>query len=152
MFTLSILLPLSMTDLQIHVHSLDEIKTAAKDFLEALGDSRVFAFSAPMGTGKTTFINALLNAMGIVSLEGSPTYSLVNVYDSPMFGRIYHMDMYRLNSASEALDIGVEEILYSGDLCFIEWPEKIMELLPEKTVHLNIQILSDGSRVITALK
>ena len=152
MFKLSILLPLSMTDLQIHVHSLDEIKTAAMDFLETLGDSRVFAFSAPMGTGKTTFINALLNAMGIVSLEGSPTYSLVNVYDSPMFGRIYHMDMYRLNSASEALDIGIEEILYSGDLCFIEWPEKIMELLPEKTVHLNIQILSDGSRVITALK
>lgn len=152
MFKLSILLPLSMTDLQIHVHSLDEIKTAAMDFLETLGDSRVFAFSAPMGTGKTTFINALLNAMGIVSLEGSPTYSLVNVYDSPMFGRIYHMDMYRLNSASEALDIGIDEILYSGDLCFIEWPEKIMELLPEKTVHLNIQILSDGSRVITALK
>jgi tRNA threonylcarbamoyladenosine biosynthesis protein TsaE len=134
---------------QLHLTGPDELQGAAKDFLDAIGNRKVFAFSAPMGTGKTTFINALLHAMGIEHTEGSPTYSLVNVYDSPMYGKVYHMDVYRLNSELEAFDIGIEEMLYEGAICFIEWPEKISGLLPENTVFVELVKNSDGTRLLS---
>jgi tRNA threonylcarbamoyladenosine biosynthesis protein TsaE len=135
-----------------HIQHLDQLPGLAKEFLDNYGQYKVFAFDAEMGTGKTTFINVLLAAMGIKETEGSPTYSLVNVYDSPMFGKVYHMDVYRLKSEEEALDFGVEEMLYGGGVCLIEWPEKIAGLLPENTIWVYIRKNDDESRTFTIEK
>lgn len=136
-----------MTEIQL----LDPyaLHNPALEFLELTKERRVFAFSGDMGAGKTTFIQAILKAMGIEEPEGSPTYSLVNVYDSPMFGRVYHFDLYRIDSAEEAYDIGIEEMLYGDGICLIEWPEKIEELLPDDTIWSYIRVNQDGSRTIS---
>lgn len=131
------------------VHNTSEIPAVAQQFLEDYGHNKVFAFKGEMGAGKTTFISGLLSAMGILELEGSPTYSLVNVYNSSMFGKVYHFDVYRLKSELEAFDIGIEEMLYSGGICFIEWPEKISNLLPDNTIWVYIRELDDNTRTIT---
>ena len=99
---------------ELIAHNLDDIPFVAKELLEYIGNRKVVAFYAEMGTGKTTLISAILRAMGIESLEGSPTYSLVNSYESPYYGQVKHYDVYRLNSLEEAMDAGVEELLYSG--------------------------------------
>lgn len=132
-----------------HIQDTSEIAHIAQQFLEEFGHNKVFAFDGEMGVGKTTFISALLAAMGIHDLEGSPTYSLVNVYDSKMFGKIYHFDVYRLKNEMEAYDIGIEEMLYGGGICFIEWPEKIANLLPDNTIWVYIRKKDDNSRTIT---
>ena len=132
-----------------HLQTLDEIPGIAKQFLDEFGHNKVFAFDGEMGVGKTTFISALLSAMGIKELEGSPTYSLVNVYDSVMFGNIFHFDVYRLKNEMEAYDIGIEEMLYGGGVCFVEWPEKIANLLPDNTIWVYIRKNEDNTRTIT---
>lgn len=132
-----------------HIQHLSEIPGVAKQFLDDFGHNKVFAFDGEMGVGKTTFISSLLAAMGIHDLEGSPTYSLVNVYESAMFGKIYHFDVYRLKNEMEAYDIGIEEMLYGGGICFIEWPEKIAGLLPDNTIWVYIRKKDDNSRTIT---
>ena len=132
-----------------HIQSLHDLPGTARQFIEDFGHRKVFAFDAPMGSGKTTFILSLLNAMGIENAEGSPTYSLVNVYESPMYGKVYHFDMYRLNNEEEAYDIGVEEMLYSDGICFIEWPEKIESLLPDNTIWSYIRRNEDDTRTLT---
>lgn len=132
-----------------HLHSVDEIPGVAKQFLDEFGHNKVFAFDGEMGVGKTTFISSLLTAMGIHDLEGSPTYSLVNVYDSKMFGKIFHFDVYRLKNEMEAYDIGIEEMLYGGGICFVEWPEKIANLLPDNTIWVYIRKNEDNTRTIT---
>ena len=133
----------------IEIRSLAELPNAALDFIERVGHRKVFAFQAEMGAGKTTFITALLKAMGIEDPDGSPTYSLVNSYDSPMYGRIYHFDFYRIDDIEEAFDIGVEEMLYDDAICFIEWPEKISEILPDNVIWSYIRVNEDGTRTIT---
>lgn len=135
--------------MEIHIQSLQDLPHAAKTFLDEVGHRKVFAFDAEMGTGKTTFIIALLNAMGVEDAEGSPTYSLVNVYDSQMFGKVYHFDLYRIDDESEALDIGIEEMLYGDGICLIEWPEKIEGLLPDNTIWSYIRKNGDDSRTLT---
>lgn len=135
-----------------HIQHIDQLPGLAKEFLDIYGHHKIFAFDAEMGTGKTTFINILLGAMGINETEGSPTYSLVNVYDSPMFGRVYHMDVYRLKAEEEALDFGIEEMLYGGGICLIEWPEKIKNLLPEKTIWVYIRKNEDETRTFSVEK
>jgi tRNA threonylcarbamoyladenosine biosynthesis protein TsaE len=87
--------------------------------------------------------------MGIDNIEGSPTYSLVNTYDSQMFGRVYHFDVYRLKNESEAYDIGIEEMLYGEGICFIEWPEKIKNLIPDNAIWVYIRRNEDNSRTLT---
>lgn len=134
---------------EIQIQTLLDLPGAAKEFLEAVGGSNVFAFDAEMGSGKTTFIVSLLKCMGIEEIEGSPTYSLVNTYDSKMYGKIYHFDLYRIEDEMEALDIGIEEMLYSDSVCFIEWPEKIRNLLPDNTIWSYIRINEDNSRTLT---
>ena len=128
--------------MQIRIDSLADLPSAAIEFLENIGNAKIIAFSAEMGSGKTTFITSLLQAMGIKDVEGSPTYSLVNIYESEMYGRIHHFDLYRIEGEEEAYDIGIEEMIYSDNFCFIEWPEKIANLLPEDV--LNVRIIREG--------
>lgn len=135
--------------MEIQIQSIQDLPYAAKTFLDEVGHRKVFAFDAEMGTGKTTFIISLLNAMGVEDAEGSPTYSLVNVYDSQMFGKVYHFDLYRIEDESEALDIGIEEMLYGDGICLIEWPEKIKNLLPDNTIWSYIRKNGDDSRTLT---
>ena len=133
----------------IELKTIDDLPFAAKKFLEETDNRKVFAFEGQMGVGKTTFIVSLLKAMGIEDIEGSPTYSLVNGYDSVAFGKIHHFDLYRLNSEEEAFDIGIEEMLYGGDYCFIEWPQKIENLLPENTIWVRIRNNEQNERTIS---
>ena len=135
--------------MDIHISDLNDIPRVAKEFIDTVGHRKVFAFSADMGAGKTTFITGILHSLGIENTEGSPTYSLVNSYYSPMFGDIYHFDLYRINDESEAMDIGIEEMLYGDAVCFIEWPEKIENLLPENTIWSYIRKNEDNSRTLT---
>jgi tRNA threonylcarbamoyladenosine biosynthesis protein TsaE len=129
-------------------HSLADLPFAAKQLLDALGHRRIVAFDGEMGAGKTTFITAVLKAMGIPDPDGSPTYSIVNAYHSDYFGKVFHFDVYRLESVEEALGIGMEEMVYSGAYCFIEWAEKVEELLPEDTVWVTIRVNDLGERLI----
>jgi len=131
------------------VNDLDGIRPIALDLLERLQTGSIVVLVGEMGAGKTTFTQSVLRAMGIEDLEGSPTYSLINEYESPYFGKVYHMDLYRLNSLDEALDIGIEELLYQNVICFIEWPEKIKELLPDNTIWVYLRANEDLSRIIT---
>jgi tRNA threonylcarbamoyladenosine biosynthesis protein TsaE len=135
--------------MKLRIESLDEINFTAVKFLETFRDNRVFAFSGEMGAGKTTFITSLLTVLGVHDPEGSPTYSIVNTYNIPSYGKLFHMDLYRLNDESEAFDMGIEEILFSDGYCFIEWPEKIKNLLPENTIWVYIRKEVDESRIIT---
>ena len=125
--------------------SLDEINDVAKKILEQ-NLNKVILFYGEMGVGKTTFIKSLAKEIGVYEATSSPTFSLVNEYQTSNFQVIYHFDFYRLNSEIEALDMGIDEYLYSGNWCFIEWAEKIPNLVPESHSVISISLLSDGSR------
>lgn len=135
--------------MEIQLDSLEALPGAAVEFIDAVGHRRVFAFEAEMGAGKTTFITALLKVMGVAEPDGSPTYSLVNVYESEMFGRIYHFDLYRIKDEREALDMGIEEMLYSDGICLIEWPEIITPLLPDNVIWSYIRKNEDNTRTLS---
>ena len=135
--------------MEIEINNLSELPEKSMLFFNELNHRKVVAFDGQMGAGKTTFITSILKGLGIEDIEGSPTYSLVNVYDSVAYGKIYHFDLYRLNSEIEAFDIGIEEMLYSGNYCFIEWPEKISNLLPENTIWAYIRSTEDNRRTIS---
>ena len=132
---------------------LDEKNTqvSALDILKLTEPHRVLAFDGQMGAGKTTFIKKLCEQMGTTDIVNSPTFAIINVYDveQPYRGEVYHFDCYRLKDIREAMDFGAEEYLYSGNYCFIEWPEKIAPILPDDTVWLKIDLLPDGDRRMT---
>lgn len=128
--------------------SLDSLPGAAADFIKATGGAGVYAFNAPMGAGKTTFITEVCRQLGVTDAVNSPTFSIVNEYATPS-GTIFHLDLYRLNNAAEASDIGLEEYLYSNTLCLIEWPDRAEDLLPTDTVFVNISVNPDGSRSLS---
>ena len=133
----------------IQIKSLETIREAAKAFIAAMDDRTVFAFYGAMGAGKTTFIKALCEELGVEDVINSPTFAIVNEYRSETTGElIYHFDFYRIKRLSEAEDIGTEDYFYSGALCFIEWPEKIDELLPGDVVNVRIAENADGSRTV----
>lgn len=121
------------------------------DLLKDHEPHRVFAFDGQMGAGKTTFIKKLCEEMGTLDVVNSPTFAIVNVYDveRPYKGEVYHFDCYRLKDIREAMDFGAEEYLYSGNYCFIEWPEMIEPLLPEDTVWVKIEPQENGDRLLT---
>ena len=124
----------------------EDIKQAAKQFAEAMGENTVFAFYGKMGAGKTTFIKAVCEELGVEDTVTSPTFAIVNEYEAAGGRPIYHFDFYRIKKVSEAYGMGCEEYFYSGHPCFIEWPELIEEVLPEETVNVNIEALPDGDR------
>jgi tRNA threonylcarbamoyladenosine biosynthesis protein TsaE len=132
------------------VFSLETINEAAKEFINSMGDNTVFAFEGKMGAGKTTFIKAVCEELGVEDVINSPTFSIINEYRSSKTGKlIYHFDFYRIQNLREAYNIDVEEYFYSGALCLIEWPEKIREILPEDAIFVNIAEQADKSRLIT---
>ncbi|MBR2429759.1 MAG: tRNA (adenosine(37)-N6)-threonylcarbamoyltransferase complex ATPase subunit type 1 TsaE [Alistipes sp.] len=128
----------------IEIGSLDELDGVAQAVLDALDGRTVVAFDAPMGAGKTTLISRIAALLGASDAVTSPTFAIVNQYEGSR--TIYHFDMYRIERVEEALDFGSEEYLSSGELCLVEWPEKIEPLLPEDTMVVKIEILSDTAR------
>jgi len=135
---------------KIIIDNKENIREAAVQFISLIDDNTVFAFNGNMGAGKTTFIKAVCEEFGVEDVINSPTFSIINEYRSGITGElIYHFDFYRVNKISEAYDMGTEDYFYSGALCFIEWPEKIQELLPENTVFIDIEEQHDGSRSLT---
>ena len=164
--------------MEIRISNLDHIREAARQFVDAIGDHRVFAFYGHMGAGKTTFIKAICEELGVTDVITSPTFAIVNEYEtsptpseggencppspSPSEGGepssspsgrlggvpIFHFDFYRIKKLEEVYDMGYEDYFYSGALCFIEWPELIEELLPADAVRVSISEQEDGSRVV----
>ena len=134
--------------MNISVKSLLDLEEAAKRLLDFSGTQKMFVFYGDMGAGKTTFIKALCAQLGVKETVSSPTFSIVNEYEGDGH-RIYHFDFYRIKSIQEAYDIGYEEYFYSGDICLIEWPEKIEELLPEHYIKVRITTVDPDKRVLT---
>ena len=134
------------------IFTLDQINTAAGQFLQIAGDRKVIAFHGEMGAGKTTFIHALCDVKGVKEAVGSPTFSIVNeyVYDCEGTKRvIFHIDLYRLKDEAEAINAGVEDCLYSGNICFVEWPDKAPGLFDGNTMHVKISADDSETRRIT---
>ena len=130
------------------IESLDTIHDAARQFIGLIGERTVFAFNGKMGAGKTTFIKAICEVMGVKETVNSPTFSIVNEYEAADGRIIYHFDCYRITNTQEALDLGAEDYLYSGNLCFIEWSENMAPLLPDSLVNVDIEEQEDGKREI----
>lgn len=135
--------------MEIRINSLADINEAAKTFVENMGDGKVFAFYGKMGAGKTTFVKAVCECLGVEDVITSPTFAIVNEYTSATTGEaIYHFDFYRIKKLDEVYDMGYEDYFYSGSLCFLEWPELIEDLLPEDATKVTIEETADGARVV----
>ena len=132
--------------MEIVIDSLSDLDKVAEAVLESLNGRSVVAFFAPMGAGKTTLISAIMKYTGSEDTVTSPTFALVNQYYTADRQIVYHFDFYRINSLNEAFDMGYEEYFYSGDLCLVEWPEKVEPLLPDDTMVVRIEILDEHSR------
>jgi len=136
--------------MEFKISSVEGLAEVAEKVIEFAGDQSVFLFYGEMGAGKTTFIKHLCSVLGVVDATSSPTFSIVNEYSSAN-GTVFHFDFYRLKQESEALDLGYEDYFYSGNYCFIEWPEKCLQLLPEDTLHIYIETSADEMRNIKIL-
>ena len=134
--------------MEIKIKSIEEIAVAAKEFVIAMGDRKVFAFYGKMGAGKTTFIKAVCEELGVEDVINSPTFAIVNEYVDGKGEPVYHFDFYRIKNLQEVLDIGYEDYVYSGHMCFMEWPELIENLLPDDAVKVTIEEKTDGGRVV----
>lgn len=134
--------------MEIRIKSIEEIAVAAKEFVAAMGERKVFAFYGKMGAGKTTFIKAVCEELGVEDVINSPTFAIVNEYVDGQGEPIYHFDFYRIKNQQEVMDLGYEDYVYSGHVCFMEWPELIENLLPEDAVKVTIEEEIDGGRVL----
>lgn len=137
--------------MKIKLNRLSDLDEAAESLLTFAGDEKIFVFEGDMGAGKTTFIKTISKALGVKEIVSSPTFSIVNEYDADG-AIIYHFDFYRIKSLQEAYDIGYEEYFYSGNICFIEWPEKIQELLPNHYIKVEIFTVNEHERILSILK
>ena len=134
--------------MQIVIENKSGVKQAAKQFIDFMGDNKVFAFKGSMGAGKTTLIKAICQELGVKESVTSPTFAIINEYKDREGESIYHFDFYRINKLEEAFDFGYEDYFYSGNLCFIEWPEIVESLLPENCVKVTIEEIEKGFRVL----
>ena len=134
--------------MRIEIPSVDKIQEAARQFVCQMGDAKVFAFYGKMGAGKTTFIKAICQELGVEDVITSPTFALVNEYTAGDGSPVFHFDFYRVKSLEEVYDMGFEDYLYGGALCLVEWPELVEELLPRDAVAVTIRANADGSRSI----
>ena len=134
--------------MKIKIDSLDNIHAAAKQFVDNMGTSKVFAFYGKMGAGKTTFIKAICEVFGVDDVITSPTFAIVNEYTAASGTPIYHFDFYRIKKIEEVYDMGYEDYFYSNNLCFLEWPELIENLLPGDAVRETIREEEDGTRTV----
>ncbi|WP_462218976.1 tRNA (adenosine(37)-N6)-threonylcarbamoyltransferase complex ATPase subunit type 1 TsaE [Ferruginibacter sp.] len=131
------------------IFKLENIQEAAAKFLSDADSGNVFAFYGEMGAGKTTFIHALCDAMGVQGKVSSPTFSIINQYTTAENKTIYHLDLYRLKDETEAINAGVEDCLYSGNTCFVEWPEKALSIFPENTFKVTITMIDTDTRKVS---
>lgn len=135
---------------KLQIKTLDELPEAARDLVNHLKNHTVIAFYGKMGAGKTTFIKAVCKELGVIDRVTSPTFALINEYTTmPEKKPVYHFDFYRIKDISEVYDLGYEDYFYSANLCLIEWPELIEDILPEKTLTVNIAVNEDESRIIS---
>lgn len=132
------------------INGINNIDAAAQEFVKHMGDGKVFAFYGKMGAGKTTFIKAICECLGVEDTVTSPTFAIVNEYESNKVDYpIYHFDFYRIKKLEEVYDMGYEDYFYGGGVCFIEWPELIEDLLPESAIRVDIKENEDGTRTVS---
>jgi tRNA threonylcarbamoyladenosine biosynthesis protein TsaE len=129
--------------------TIQNIHTVAKHAWEQYNQYKVWAFDAAMGTGKTTFIHALCDVLGVTDAVGSPTFSIINQYQMADGRTIYHLDLYRINDEEEAIQAGIEDVLYSCEYCMVEWPEKIPALMPADVLNVHLETVNELKRRIT---
>jgi tRNA threonylcarbamoyladenosine biosynthesis protein TsaE len=134
--------------MNLTINHLTELDSVAAQLLSFANSNRFFVFEGEMAAGKTTFIKAFCTALGVEDIVSSPTFSIVNEYQSPT-GLVYHFDFYRLKNIQEAFDIGYEEYFYSGEYCLVEWPQKVEELLPEQYIKVAIDINGETERTFS---
>ncbi|KXA45170.1 tRNA (adenosine(37)-N6)-threonylcarbamoyltransferase complex ATPase subunit type 1 TsaE [Prevotella corporis] len=135
--------------MEIKIKNLETIHESAKEFIKNIGNKKVFAFYGKMGAGKTTFTKAICEVLGVKDVITSPTFAIVNEYTDGNGNPIYHFDFYRIKKLEEVYDMGYEDYFFSGNLCLLEWPELIEEILPENAIKVKIEEQQDGSRLIT---
>lgn len=139
--------------MEIKIQSIDTIRDSAREFIKHIGNHHVFAFYGKMGAGKTTFVKAICEELGVEDVITSPTFAIVNQYqvcqETTDISTIYHFDFYRIKRLEEVYDMGYEDYFYSHALCFIEWPELIEDLLPEDAIRVSISENADGTRTVT---
>ncbi|MDY6383944.1 MAG: tRNA (adenosine(37)-N6)-threonylcarbamoyltransferase complex ATPase subunit type 1 TsaE [Bacteroidales bacterium] len=134
----------------INIHDLSDLDRAAGEFLKEIGNHKIVAFFAPMGAGKTTFTTAICKALGVKEdAVSSPTFAIINEYRTGSGDSMYHFDFYRITRIEEALDVGFYDYIDSGQLCIIEWPENIEEILPDETLRVSIAVNQDESRTVS---
>lgn len=134
--------------MKLEVKSLADLPSVANQLLDFAGNQKVFIFEGDMGAGKTTFIKVFCETLGVKDVVSSPTYSIVNEYES-VNGPVYHFDFYRIKDIQEAYDLGYEEYFYGNGICLIEWPERVEELLPDHFIKVEITIIDESQRTIT---
>jgi len=134
--------------MQLKINNIHEINNVAKQFIDQIGNKKVFAFYGTMGAGKTTFIKAVCEELGVLETITSPTFAIINEYKDGEGNSIYHFDFYRINKLEEAFDFGCEDYFYSENLCFIEWPELVESILPDNTVKVYITETENGERFV----
>lgn len=132
----------------IVIKGLDRIDDAAREFLEEIGNNKIIALYGSMGAGKTTFVTAICRVLGVEDVVNSPTFTIVNEYETQKGEAVFHFDFYRIKSLREVEDLGFEEYVYSDSLCLMEWPEMIEEMLPQETLKVSISEQEDGTRLI----
>ena len=135
--------------MDIIIKDIEHIREAAREFIKQIGDRHVFAFYGKMGAGKTTFVKAICEELGVEDVITSPTFAIINEYTTGEGDTPFHFDFYRIKKLEEVYDMGYEDYFYSGALCFIEWPELIEDILPDDAVHVSITEQEDGSRLVT---
>lgn len=140
-----------MRNYTITINSIGDYPQAAREFVELLGEERIYAFYGKMGSGKTTFIKSICEEMGVEDSINSPTFAIVNEYEDREQNIIYHFDFYRIKSLEEVYNMGYEEYFYSGAYCFMEWPELVEELLPEETVKVQVNEEANGVRTVNIM-